>query len=292
MEGGKGVCDIEGRIVPLEQATLPLLDLGLLRGYAVFDYLRTYQRRPFHLKEHFFRLRYSAAEAGLSFAFSFQEIEDRIERLIEALPGQELGIKLFLTAGISQDQFLPQGKEQLFLFAYPYSPYPSSFYQSGIALATLNHLRPFPHIKSAHYLAASSFLAAHRKKGFEEILYVTERGEVLESGCSNFFAICDNRLISCSGSQVLMGITQAVIETLCYPLICERRLLMREELKECQEAFISSSSREIIPVIRIDEEKIGSGKVGPEVKRLMLLFSQYTQQSHWPDLKIQRYKIT
>jgi branched-chain amino acid aminotransferase len=283
-------CNIDGELVSLEKASISLLDLSFSRGYAIFDFFRTYHRKPFHLKDHLQRLRYGASSVYLDFPLSFEQIKKRIDELIHAIPQEELGIKIFLTAGESTDPLFPEGNEKLLILGYPISSYSKTVYEKGIALATLKEQRPLPKVKSSFYLSAASFLFSRKKEGVQEILYTSGKEEILEGGTSNFFAFIENRLVSCSGEAVLIGITQKVIERLAMPFFSvESRLIHLKEIPLFEEAFICSSTKEIMPVIAIDGKPIGSGRVGPKTERLRALFKEYTEGPDWPNLNISRY---
>lgn len=99
---------IDGNYLSEKDAKISLLDLSVLRGFGVFDFLRTYQKKPFHLREHLLRLQYSAAHIGLELPYSFQEIETVVSTLLNAFPEAEAAIKILVTGGVSSDQFTPQ----------------------------------------------------------------------------------------------------------------------------------------------------------------------------------------
>jgi branched-chain amino acid aminotransferase len=123
-----------------------------------------------------------------------------------------------------------------------------------------------------------------------EALYLNAKEEILEATTSNFFAIKNGTLYTCTSEEVLVGITREVVLKLTTPHFpLETRALHYSEINEIDEAFITASNKEVMPVVRIDSIQVGDGKVGPKTKQIMELFRNYTQESDWPPLNIPRY---
>ena len=117
------------------------------------------------------------------------------------------------------------------------------------------------------------------------------RNEILEATTSNFFGFKDGVLYTCCSEEVLIGITREVVRNLAAPYFpLETRALRYEEVPELEEAFITASNKEVMPVVQIDSMKIGNGQVGPKTRLIMELFRSYTQSSEWPQLNIPRYE--
>jgi len=282
---------INGQFVPKEDAKISVLDLGLLRGLGVFDYLRTYGGRPFHLWDHLLRFRYSAEHIGLTLPQSLIEIEEIIQTLLKNDPFTESSLKIVLTGGVSPDQFFPQDKSSLIILAYPLVPPSPTFYSEGIKVVTTELGRSLPMSKTTQY--ASAIIALQRGKihSAMEALYLNAHREILEGTTSNFFGFKNGILHTCCSEEVLIGITREVVRKLAkdhFPV--ELRPIRYDEIPLLEEAFITSSNREIMPVVEIDGVAIGSGKVGAKTKMLMELFHAYTQQGEWPQLHIPRYE--
>jgi branched-chain amino acid aminotransferase len=281
---------VNGAHVEEEEAKLSVLDLGLVRGYGVFDYLRTYQKRPFHLLEHLHRLRYSATQIGLTLPCPIEEMQSIIENLVEKAPYAECSIKILVTGGISPDQFLPQEKPSLVILVYPCKSFPETFFTDGIPVTTTTLYRCIPMSKTIQYIPAILALKQGKHKNAQEALYLNAKREILEATTSNFFAFKKDTLITCDSDEMLLGITRSVVLKLAeahFPI--EFRALPYEEIPELDEAFISSSNREVMPVTHIDDCVIGNGNPGPNTQKLLQLFRDYTQENAWLPLKISRY---
>ena len=279
-----------GSFLSEHEAKLSILDLGLIRGFGVFDYLRTYKGKHFHLKEHFQRLEYSAKNIGLSLPYSFDEMEEILEKLIKQNGAGEFSLKLIVTGGISPDQLLPSGNTSFIAFAYPLTPYPSVHFTNGIKTITTTHQRCLPDCKTTQYLPAIISLQEGRKKGALESLYLNENQEILEATTSNFFAFKQGILITPPEKGILLGITREIVLRLCqdhFPI--EVRAISKKEIPHLDETFITASNKEVMPVIQIDDHLIQQGEVGPLTKKVIELFSTYTSSGNWEPLTIARY---
>ena len=282
---------LNGQYVKEEDAKISILDLAVLRGLGVFDYLRTYSGRPFHLWDHLQRLKYSAEHVGLTLPNSLSEIQEIVHRVQKLNSLSEASIKLLITGGISADQFTPHSCSNLIVFAYPLSSYPQHFFSEGIKVITTRLHRSLPTSKTTQYIPAIVSMQRGKSENAQEVLYLNARDEILEATTSNFFAFKNDLLYTCCSDEVLIGITREVVLKLSsshFPI--EKRALSYAEIPEMQEAFITASNKEVMPVTQIDGMRIGNGKVGPRTQQIMKLFRTYTESSDWPLLNIPRYK--
>jgi branched-chain amino acid aminotransferase len=284
---------INGHYVKEEDAKIPVLDLAILRGFGVFDYLRTYGGRPFHLWDHLLRLKYSAEHIGLKLPNSLTEIQEIVHQVQKLNPLVDASIKLLITGGVSADQFTPHTHSNLIVFAYPLSFYPQHFFTEGIKVITTRLNRCLPTSKTTQYIPAIVAMQKGKAEKAQEVLYINGRNEILEATTSNFFAFKNDLLYTCCSDEVLLGITREVVLNLSSPYFTLKNQALRyEEIPEIQEAFITASNKEIMPVVQIDTMKIGSGKVGPRTKKIMEVFRSYTENCKWPLLNISRYQPT
>ena len=168
---------INDQFVESEEAKVSALDLSVLRGFGVMDYLRTYGGRPFRLKEHLERFIFSAEEIGLKVPKSIEELEEVVEGLLLKTDFEETSIKVVLTGGVSEDQLMPGGIPTFFAVAYPFKPFPEVYFEKGIKIMTECYERPFPKAKSIHYLPAivalkkGCFRRGHAKNCFRTRRY-------------------------------------------------------------------------------------------------------------------------
>jgi len=286
------LCYVNGSFVTEDQAWMHASDLGMVTGYAVFDYLRTYQGRPFYLKEHLLRLGYSAKEIGLLLPKTLDEIQEIVAFLLEKNGPGEFGIKIIVTGGISPDQLMPAGSSSLIVLVYPFKAYPKEWYTHGIKAVTTDLSRSIPKSKTLQYIPAIIALQKGRLENAMEALFLNSKKEILEATTSNFFAFKNGALVTVDTEEILFGITREVVLNVAKPHFEIRtQAVQYEEIASLEEAFITSSNKEILPVVCIDKHIIGEGKVGPKTRYLMDLFHEYTAKGNWPPLDIERYQM-
>ena len=267
-------CD--GKFVPADEAVIPATDLSVLRGFGVFDFLRTYGGRPFHLADHVKRLERSVDLLGIPLPMSCEAIEDLVLETLKRNDHDESNIRIVLTGGLSADGFNPDGKPRLLIMVTPLPALPEEWYRDGIKIVTIPYSRYMPGAKSINYIHAIHAMQTARKDGATEALYIKSDGYATECTTSNIFACIDKKLMT-PGNTILSGITRQVVldmEDLSGEI--EIRDIKLDKLLDASEVFITGSNREVVPVVTIDDDTIGDGKPGEMTRRVMKLFSEYT----------------
>ncbi len=266
---------LNGEYVAASQATLRLNDLGIVRGYGVFDLLRTYDGKLFKLHEHVLRLQRSAAAIGLDLPYGPEEIEHLARETYARNQIANATIRIVVTGGAADDFMTPPNRPTLAVLIEPIAPSSNDQYTKGVKLVTTELERIMPTVKSLNYITAIMAMKEAKKAGAVEALYRTKDGRVTEGTRANFFIIRGQALIT-PQEEVLGGITRDVVLE-----IAEDDFQVREapiayaELETCDEAFITSSTKEILPVVQIDDITIGAGRPGPNTQKLMDLFHTY-----------------
>ncbi len=259
---------VNGQWVHPDEATISINDIGLLRAYSVFESLRTYDRRPFHLDEHLNRLYRSAELIELDIPWSREQIADVVRGVIERNPYRHAAIRILVTGGVSEDGMLPSGKPTLNVLITPLPERDMERFARGYKLITTRLQRVAPEAKTTSYVAAVRALKEAARQGAQDALFVNEQGHVLESTRSNFFIFKGDTLVT-PREGVLIGITRNVaLELARGRFQVEERPILLEELAEADEAFVTASSKEIVPVVQIDDLVIGNGKPGPRTTEL------------------------
>lgn len=263
------------------EPTISAWDLGLLRGYAVFDFFVTYNKKPFKLDEHIERLSSSAQAINLDIPYPKQEIKDKVFRIINANQNlKELAIKIVVTGGLSSDGFYPDGKSNLIILAEERHTLAQKFYEDGIAIKTDDFIRHLPQAKTNNYIEAIRTVRQARKEGFYDVLYVYE-ARVLELTRSNIFAVIGNTLLT-PKSNILKGITRKVLlEILKLDIPIKESDFNLDQLLGASEAFLTASNSEIMPITKMNNSTIGDGKVGNITKEVMRQFKEYTLSDRW-----------
>ncbi|MCU0538310.1 MAG: aminotransferase class IV [Desulfobacterales bacterium] len=267
---------VDGKFVPDAEAVFPINDLGLLRGYGCFDFMRTYRGKVIFIKEHVQRLFRSAREIGIELPWTETEIADLVRETLRHNPPVESSVRVLVTGGPSPDFITPQGKPRIAIMVSPLSPYPPGWYAEGARVITVPYSRPIPGAKSIDYIRAILVLAEARRKGAIEALYVDPAGSVREGTTSNVFTFQSGALVT-PDRGILHGITRGKVIALAqerFPV--HQRDISRAELVAADEVFITSSNRLIVPVVRVDEEVIGAGSPGAGTRALMKSFEEYT----------------
>ncbi len=251
-----------------------ITDLALQRGYGVFDFGRTYNGKLFHFDDNLERFWQSASALHLNLHLSDQEIRELALLLIQESDLKTPAIRLILTGGYSDSSPLLE-HPNFIMIAEELPTYPADIYRHGANLMTVEYQRELPHIKSINYLNAIRLEPLKREKKAFDILYYSQHG-VTECPRSNFFAFLGDTLVTPS-EHVLHGITRKlVLQIAGNHFRVEERRLSLDELEGADEAFVTSTSKRVLPVSRIDDRDVGDGVVGERTKKIMHLFDDYT----------------
>ncbi len=162
---------------------------------------------------------------------------------------------------------------RLFVAVEPFAPLPARLYEEGVACVTVDVRRDNPHAKDSRFIATAQAAYARLPEGVEEGLLVAADGAVLEGLSSNFFAIRDG-VLRTEEDRALAGVTRSLALEVAAALLPVRRVaVLRDELPLLDEAFLTSVSRELLPVVRIDARPVGAGAVGPRTRSVMQALS-------------------
>lgn len=269
-------CLLNGVITTTDQAGLPLTDLGILRGYGYSEYIRTYNGKPFLLKEHLERLEASSHVVRLPLPYTLNQIEEWVHALLQKNAFTESHIKIVVTGGPSEDG-MAVSAPSFFILVTPLTPFKETFYTNGVRVMTYDHLREFPQAKGLNYMTTIALREEKKKKDIFELVY-TYQGNVLEASTSNIFFVFNNLLVT-PKEHVLAGVTRNLVIKLAHKeMKVEEREVSLEELRNVDEVFITGSYKEIMPVIKINEQVIGNGKPGSYTQSLLNEYKIYIQR--------------
>ncbi|OHB15377.1 MAG: hypothetical protein A2431_03770 [Candidatus Zambryskibacteria bacterium RIFOXYC1_FULL_39_10] len=269
-------CFLNGKVLPAEEAKVSLSDIGLLRGYGIYDGMAAFKGRPFRFVDHWNRFVSGAHILNLNIPITEEKAEKIIMELLEKNGLMErANIRMILTGGetlggIEYDFENPT----FYILTEKWESLPPDYYQNGAKLVTYTHKRELAEYKTTNYIRATVLQNFRKEEKAVEILYTFD-GEVLECATSNFFIVKNKNLITPS-ENILKGITRKVIMELCdgkYKI--EERPVAEEELKTADEVFITSSFKDIVPIVKIDDFEVGGGEVGPVTKDLIAKFKAY-----------------
>ena len=273
-------CYFNGKITLLEKAAIHLYDVGLLRGFGVFEVIRTYKGKPFEIASHIDRLGQSAKILNLTLPIDKKEIIKTVEKLLainKFSHNREAVIRIVLTGGKSEDGFsYNPASPTFFILTEPFHKLPLKYYTNGIKLITREYQREFAIAKTLNYMSALCLQNQKARENAFEVLYVSNK-RILEASTSNFFMVKDRKIIT-PKDEILLGITRNVIIKLAknHKFKVQERKIHSNEIKSVDEVFITATNKDIVPVVKIDKLTIGNGKVGKNTKYLMNLFHEFT----------------
>jgi branched-chain amino acid aminotransferase len=266
---------INDQFVRQEQAMVPVSDLSIQRGYALFDYLKIVEGVPLYLNEHLDRLYYSAAQMRLPLPPGREELTNIIHQLIKRNLLPHSGIRITLTGGASPDGY-SIAAPNLIVSQSPLELPTKEGFNRGIKLMTHEHQRQLPHIKTTDYIMAIWLQPLVKERGADDVLYY-QNGMVSECPRANVFAVKSGVLITPAGN-ILKGITRNQVLQLAKDVLpVEERPVTLEELREAEEVFITSTTKQILPVRQIDDTVLYTDRPG---KITLELYSLLLKQQH------------
>jgi branched-chain amino acid aminotransferase len=274
--------DVDGTLLPASQARISVYDQGFLFGASVYETIRTYGGRPFLLDRHLDRLACSAQAIHMDPEAFLPALPGRIERALAAADHEESLVRIVASRGQGRLTYAvePRNRPTVVLLIEPLDPPPASLYERGVSVAVVSVRRNStlaldPAIKSSNLL--NNFLAAAEARALDadEALMLNERGELAEGASTNVFAVHGARVRTPPTSAGLLdGITRRFVLDLCRAegLDAGELTLMPQDLDEAREIFLTSTTREILPVGSCNGRRVGEAGPGPVTRRLTEAF--------------------
>jgi branched-chain amino acid aminotransferase len=281
------VVSINGRLCGEKDAVISVFDHGFLFGDGVYEVVRTYGRQVFLFEPHQKRLRESAARIALPVPFSDEEMMARIRATLDVLPGQaEAYVRILLTRGVGEFTYDPGAcpEPTLVIITKPLAVPPASVYEEGVTVSLVDVVRNHPQsvsprIKSNNLLNNALAMQAALSRGGFEALMRNHRGEIVECSQSNFFMVREGEVLTPPlEAGLLAGVTRGFV----FELGRECGIPVREahvhdhDLDAASEAFLTSTTKEIVPIVRIDDRLVGAGRPGPVTTDLLAAFKRHT----------------
>ena len=284
----RGAVYVNGKISPADQAVVPVYDHGFVYGEGVYETLRTYSRVPFLYDRHMARLRQSAERLLLDVPFDDATLLHWIDQTVAAAGDlHEAYIRVLLTRGVGDLNYDPKStpKPTTVIIVKPLEVPAARVFDEGIRISLVDMLRNHPKsvnpvIKSNNLLNNALAMQAAYRAGGEEALMCNYRGELTECSQANVFLVRGGAALTPpSAAGILEGVTRAFIFELGRELGIEVRehVLLPKDLDSADEMFLTSTTRELSPVVKVDDRVVGSGKPGPVTRRLLTLYQQRAQ---------------
>jgi branched-chain amino acid aminotransferase len=285
----QGAVCIDGELGAARDARVSVFDRGFLYGDSAFEVMRTYGGRPFRQAQHLLRLRGSCERLLIPLRTSDAELMRDIQRTIEFSRLAECYVRVMVTRGVAPMNLdLSEARTpSVLVFALPLRELPAASYEQGIAVGLSATARATDGTRAAgaktsNYLASVLALHEVRQRGCQEALIVSPYGEVVEGATSNVFVVRDAGLTTPPAEAgILLGITRQVVLELALSLGLPVReaQLHPTDLYQAHEVFITSTVREILPVVRVDDVAVADGQPGPISRRLHAAYRELALRS-------------
>ena len=283
--------NVNGVVSDAAHAVIPVFDHGFLYGEGVYEVFRTYRGVPFLFDRHQARLRASSARIHLDVPFTDAEVERRALETMAAAgldEGHEAYVRVLLTRGVGEITYDPAAcpTPSLVIIAKPLPATPAAHYDSGIKVVMVediirNHPDSVsPLIKSNNLLNNALGMQQAIAAGAMEAVFRNYRGEISECAQSNIFVVSGGVVKTPPlDAGLLAGITRAFAMEVGrgIGIPCEETRLTDADLFGADEAFFTSTTRELVPIVQVDTRRVGNGAVGPVTKTLL---AEYRRQAN------------
>lgn len=268
---------VNGTVVPAEQATISVLDLGFLRGVGAFETFRTYGGgHPHALSDHLARLWDSAAAVGMTPFFSEADIRRLVAEIRTRSGLEEMRVNLVVTPGPHTHGVFGAESPTWVLIARDLHAPSEELYTRGVTAVTFIAERHLPAHKTTNYIVGRTGMMAAEQAGAHEAFYVNSDGLVTEGVTSNICLVRGTTVIS-PCANCLRGITKAGIRPIAEAqgLRWTEADVTRDDLYAADEVWITSAVRELLPVVGVDGHRIGAGVPGRWALALRPLYHQH-----------------
>jgi branched-chain amino acid aminotransferase len=266
---------INGETVSDDKAVLHISDLGLRRGYAVFEFFRVIQGVPLFAEDHLSRLARSAQLAELELPYTREQLETFLHQLVEANKLEDGAVQMILTGGYSEDLFTIS-KPNFIMAAVAVEALPPDYFSKGVKLITHKHTRELAEAKTTAYLTAMRLSKHMKAQGAMEIVYYDDN-RVYEASRSGLGFIKNGMFVT-SKEGVLESVSMKHFLSLVkQTLKVEERNYTLTELLEADEVFITGAIRGVIPVVTIDSQPVSGSKVDRYGLELMEGFRNHVE---------------
>jgi len=252
---------VNNDIVPAAEASLLVGDLAIQRGYGIFDFLKAIDHTPIFPDEHLARFLHSAHQLRLDHGKTKQELLECIRLLMDKNRIPHSGIKLTLTGGYSPDGYTLVKPNFIITQSPLQFPVPGLL-EKGLRLVSYPHQRQMPDTKTIDYLMAIWLQPYIRERNADDVLY-HQGGLISECPRSNFFIVTNDDTVVTPLDGILKGVIRGkVLDVAGRQFKIAERPVALEEIWHAREAFITSTTKHVVPVLELDGRVIGDGAPG------------------------------
>ena len=255
-----------------DEGFLHFRDLSIQRGYGFFDFFRVRDKAPLFVEDHLDRLYRSAEIMHMTIPLSREAIKSIIHSLISKNGITDSGIRITVTGGYSLDGYT-LANPNIIISENTFTKPKKSKYSEGIKLILYPYQRQLPEAKTTDYLMEIWLQPYISLQSAHDVLYFHD-GVITECPRSNFFIVTENKEILTPGENILKGVTRGrIMKAAMGNFELKEKNITPEETLQAREAFISSTTKGIMPVSSINGKTIGNGKPGPITQALSSLLN-------------------
>jgi len=271
---------LNGDFLPAIEAKVSVFDRGFLLGDGVYEVIPAFSGRLFRLEEHLDRLQNSLDAIQLENPLDFSQWRSMLEELIAKNISPEVSVYLQVTRGVAErDHAFPKAtKQSIFAMVNPIRKLADSYYEAGVGAITVEDNRwQRCNIKAISLLPNVLLRQQAVDQGVAEAILVRD-GLVTEGAAANVFVVLDGCIITpAKGQYILPGITRDLVLELArsHQLDCAENDITYEELMRAEEVWITSSTKEVLPVTQLNGQAVGEGKPGKVWKNVVQLYRDY-----------------
>lgn len=273
---------LNGDYLPLADAKVSVLDRGFIFGDGVYEVIPAYGGHPFRMHNHLERLDNSLKAIQIKNPLTTEQWQSAIKAIIEANNYYDQSVYIQVTRGVAprDHRFPHQNKPTIFIMANSLEEQPAEISKNGIKAVTLADNRWLNcHIKSISLLANVLLRQEAQDQGAQEAILI-RNGEATEGAASNLFIVHDHCLITPpTGPTLLPGVTRNLIVEIApeHSICLKEQVISKDELFNADEIWLTSSTKEILPVTSLNDKIIGNGKPGPYWQKIMTAYQQRKQ---------------
>src|SRR5687768_86196 len=266
---------LNGEVVHKDKALIPVWDLGLLRGMGIFDFFRVWDGIPVFAEDHIVRLQQSLKLIGLNTSMRDDDWLRLFYEMIRVNEAERAGFRVVVTGGFSEDGYSIPEKKNIFLMLHHLPDNDPLQYENGVSLITSSYQRDIPSAKTTIYIQSMQLQPELKKAGAFEVLYHW-KGEITECSRCNIFFIDKNNIIHTPKNGELKGITtkQGLEVAADNNIDIRERDIQLDEIAEMSGAFLTATTKGVLPVVKIDNTIIGNRKIHPLAIKLQDLYQE------------------
>jgi D-alanine transaminase len=271
---------LNGKFLPIEQAMVPVLDRGFIFGDGVYELIPVYSRAPFRMDDHLARLERSLGAVRIKNPYTREKWREIILQLVAQQPWDDQAVYFQVTRGVAKrDHAFPAGVEPtVFVMCNPLVNPPRELVEKGgIAVSAVDNRWLRCDIKSISLIGNCLLRQVSADAGAQETILFRD-GKLTEASASNVFIVKRGVLLSPPKSNLILpGITYDVVTEIAQAgkIPLEFRDVTEAEVRNADEVWVTSSSKEILAIVTLDGKPVGDGRPGPLFKRAYALYQEF-----------------